>query len=322
MEPFVEHAEMLPMPMMDTAGVCIERLDCLGNQLKQMSSQVEAAVVDVCDSFYSIADKARAETERLVHLLNPPQKQEGAKSFEQLLQSCGQMLVQLLETQSNSNAMIADAVGRLRKIDDSASKIEQALTQLEQISQGNRLLALNARIEAANSPQQERGFNAVAVELAAQTERTKTLTSDVGDLSCLLRKLAESAVVDLKRMQADTLASSQNMRVEVDRTLSDLSVAYQTMREVVSQSQQTSTLLVKDIYEAIRGMQFQDRVSQQIAHVVHDLQVVRKHIAAEDLGSNTFPNETLEFSAFAMHEERSVHGYTGDESPEGDVELF
>ena len=305
-----------------SVNVCVERLDRLGVQLQQTSSQIETAVVDVCDSFNSIADKARAETDRLVSLLDPNLKQDDSKPFESLLQSCSRILVRLLETQSKSHIMISNTVNRLRTIDESASKIEKVLTQLDQISSGNRLLALNARIEAAHSPQQERGFKAVAVELAAQTDRSNDLTNNVGDLSKFLRDLADSAVCDLERMQAENEQSTASMRLEANLTLEDLSSAYKKMRDAVNQSQKESALLADDIAEAIRGMQFQDRVSQQIAHVVHDLKVVQQRIAKSSGGMDDDAASPPEFSAFVMHEERAVHGSFGEESAEGDIELF
>jgi len=82
-------------------------------------------------------------------------------------------------------------------------------------------------------------------------------------------------------------------------------------------------LLATDIGGAVRGLQFQDRISQRIAHVVSDLDTlctrlkmhagpVARGAAAADEG----------FSAYTMQEEREVAGLGEAEASAGDVELF
>lgn len=177
---------MLPASM--GKDICADRLGMLGEQLQQTSSQIEHAVLGVCDSFSNIAGRAKAETTRLLELLNDGDQMEGgAQSFESLLRACNHTLVRLLETQTRNGVMIAEAIERLQGMDAAAVKISTALQQLDQIAHSNRLLALNARIEASHSPQHERGFTAVAIELAAQTERSKVVTGNVAELSSTLR---------------------------------------------------------------------------------------------------------------------------------------
>jgi hypothetical protein len=79
--------------------------------------------------------------------------------------------------------------------------------------------------------------------------------------------------------------------------------------------------LASEIGLAIRGMQFQDRVSQRIAHVVEDLDTLHGKLAAGPgyaAGSLDYEG----FSSGTMSEERVLAGLGEDESGAGDVELF
>ena len=82
-------------------------------------------------------------------------------------------------------------------------------------------------------------------------------------------------------------------------------------------------LLATDIGSAVRGLQFQDRVSQRIAHVVEDLEVVRQRMTSR-YGQQMDHPEIFDkaFSGQSMREERAVYGVGGEESAAGDVELF
>jgi len=82
-------------------------------------------------------------------------------------------------------------------------------------------------------------------------------------------------------------------------------------------------LLANDIDSAVRGLQFQDRTSQQIAHVVEDLDTLHAKLATR-FGSATAGGAASDegFAAYTMHEERVIAGIGGVESAAGDVELF
>jgi hypothetical protein len=82
-------------------------------------------------------------------------------------------------------------------------------------------------------------------------------------------------------------------------------------------------LLANDIGAAVRGLQFQDRTSQQIAHVVEDLDTLHTRLKFR-CGAVTASDTASDkgFGAYTMREERQVAGIGGAESAAGDVELF
>jgi hypothetical protein len=82
-------------------------------------------------------------------------------------------------------------------------------------------------------------------------------------------------------------------------------------------------LLAADIGSAVRGLQFQDRTSQRIAHVVSDLDTlcIRLKIHAKPVTPGPAAADEG-FSAYTMQEEREVAGLGETEASAGDVELF
>jgi hypothetical protein len=81
-------------------------------------------------------------------------------------------------------------------------------------------------------------------------------------------------------------------------------------------------LLATDISSAVRGMQFQDRISQRIAHVVADLDTLSARLEHVGNFAPGAPAADEGFSAFTMREERAVGGSNEREASGGDVELF
>jgi hypothetical protein len=82
------------------------------------------------------------------------------------------------------------------------------------------------------------------------------------------------------------------------------------------------TLLASDIGNAVRGLQFQDRTNQRIAHVVEDLETLQQRLRHGGNVASSSPAADEGFSAYTMREEREVAGLNGEEAPGGDVELF
>ena len=124
-------------------------------------------------------------------------------------------------------------------------------------------------------------------------------------------------------MQSEDDRRSRKCRAEVDETLVELRVTHDQMRQMLTTMTNDGAMLATDIGAAVRGLQFQDRVSQRIAHVVDDLAVVRGRMASHLGTEMDLPLVADEaFSRQSMHEERSMYGDAGNEAAAGDVELF
>jgi methyl-accepting chemotaxis protein len=208
-------------------------------------------------------------------------------------------------------------------MDKASQMIGTSLVKLEQIAHENKMLAMNARIEAAHAGVHGAGFAVVAVEVVSQTERAQEVTAQVGGLIADLRALAGSTLEDLRRTNEQDAKRVEICRNEVDESLRDMQDAHGEMEQILTGMTEDGALLANDIGSAVRGMQFQDRTSQQIAHIVEDLDTLHTKLTARY--GVMAPGDTVldeGFSAYTMYEERQVAGIDGTESVGGDVELF
>jgi len=302
----------------------LPHLDRMSKQLKETSKQIESSVVGVCNSFQGIAERAQETVSRTAGFLSSEGQDSSSKpSFESLIEKCGGTLVKILDATSDAGEISRRAIERIQLMDKASQEITAALAKLEQIARENKMLAMNARIEAAHAGSHGAGFAVVAVEVVSQTEKSREVTAKVSDLITNLRALAGSTLDDLQRMNEQDHKRVEVCRLEVDESLREMQVTHSEMKSMLSGITDAGALLANDIGAAVRGLQFQDRTSQQIAHVVEDLDTMQARLATH-LGpvkaGGTALNEV--FSAYTMQEERVIAGIGGVESAAGEVELF
>jgi methyl-accepting chemotaxis protein len=296
----------------------------MSEQLRQTSSQIESSVVEVCNSFQGIAERAKQTVDRTKGFLS--REGEGSadtRSFEGLIENCSGTLVKILNVTEEAGEVSRRAIERIHQIDKASQSISTAIEQLERIAGGNKILALNARIEAARAGSYGAGFSVVAMEVISQTEKSQKVNAQVNELITNLRALAGSTLEDLKRMNEKDRERVEQCRLKVDESLKDLQTAHGDMKQMLTGMTEDGAMLASDIGAAVRGLQFQDRTNQRISHVVEDLDTLRARLAARfGDGDDSGAAPVTGFSDYTMHEERAVAGIGETESGAGDVELF
>jgi methyl-accepting chemotaxis protein len=302
----------------------LPHLGKMSEQLKQTSKQIEEAVVEVCNSSQGIASRARATVARASGFIaRDTQSEVNKNSFAGLIKTCSDTLVKMMKVIGEMGDVSRRAIERVEEMDKASKQIIEALAQLDAISSGNRMLAFNARIEAMHAGPAGAGFSVVAVELASQTAKSRAVTARVAELAFNLRGLADSTLQDLRNIHEKDAERAMQCRREADATLHGLEGAHSEMAEMLGAMTTEGTLLANDIGAAVRGMQFQDRISQRIAHVVSDLDTLSAHLTA--YGGDVSPELVIAdegFSAYTMKEERAAAGLNEAEASGGDVELF
>lgn len=302
---------------------CLPRLEIMGAQLTETSIQVEEAVVQICRSFQGIAEQAQTSVHRTAGFLGGRHTDLQKQSFNALIQKCGFVLNKSLTTAAEASEASKQAIERIKKMDEASQQINLSMMKLEEISSGNKILALNAQIEAVRSGEHGKGFEAVAVELGAQTKKSRIVTAVVGDLAENLRLLAESTMTDLRNLQSQAEKRVETCKSEVNDALADLRQAHEEMETMMYEMTEDGRKLAAEVQSAIRGLQFQDAVSQRIAHVVEDLGTLRKKLEANASGSAD--QETCAeggFSAYTMQAERAAANLFVAEQAGGEIELF
>lgn len=296
----------------------------MDTQLKETAEQIERAVVDVCASFAGISMRAKESVAKTSAFLasNHNSSREEA-SVEDLIQDCQTTMESLLNAIEHAGEVSRKAVEQIRLIDSYSHKISTSLRQLDGIAEGNKILAINARIEAAHAGDAGAGFAVVANEVNAQAQKSHEVILQVSNLSGQLRDAARSAVKDLENLDQRDRKSAAESRSQVTTALTGFQDMHSRMKSMLSEMSREGELLANDISSAIRGLQFQDRTSQRIGHVRNGLETLQEKIEQVGRGEVPEPFNVHDdmVHSYTMHEERQAAGVHDSAQP-GEIELF
>jgi methyl-accepting chemotaxis protein len=253
---------------------CLQSLPILASQLDEATRQIEQAVVEVCENFRAISQRAQ-EAVAGNPLLHAEVRQENtgqSMGFEGLISKTRTMLSDFLQRMEQNNQFSGQTVERMQSFEQQIRSVRETLYGMDNVASNARLLALNGQIEAARAGRQGATFAIVA-------KGTAEMAQHAADFSKTIRGLIDGVATNIKdastKLQDRTTADNREAtarRIDVNRMLDSMAAVHEEMQQTISASKASSESLACDISQAVVAMQFQDAVGQRIGHVIRSLQ--------------------------------------------------
>jgi len=302
-------------------------LPVVSAQLKDASHQVEQAVTQVGANFGSMVQRAREGVEQASRLIGSAESEGGV---EALIATSRTTLEGMLDRLIRDGEACTVLVARLDALERDMEQIGRALEDVDKIAFGNTILALNARIEAVHIGERGQGFELVAHELWSQAQKSKDITEGIRSTIVRLGTGAKAAQEELGKLACADRKLVAGLQHEVKGALGVLEDTHSRMRSSLADAARRGEALAAEISGAVVTLQFQDRVSQQIAHIVDALETMRAAVARplEGLSPESGTQASVEVlsGTYTMGRERAIHagvlGQQAEEAAEPDVELF
>lgn len=308
----------------------------LASQLQQTAQQVEASVTEVCRGFTDMAERARSTVSTAVRLLHGDGTGEDQGTrFASVIESSERTLANLLERVVKSSELSMKAVYRINDVEQAMREVERVLARIDRIALSTKIVALNAKIEAVRAGDWGVGFGVVADEITLQAEESAAVASSVRGTVVDLRKNLGEAVASLRELASRDMNDVIENKHLIEVALAELRDSHARLQASVEEAARSSEQLAADIFGAVTALQFQDRVSQRIGHVVEALGEFSTQLGETmarleptrpwrmaERGEATLA--TLQ-ARYSMHEEHHAHRADAPAeaaADEGSVELF
>lgn len=304
-------------------------LALMERQLSEVSKDVEESVVGVCNGFQGMVKRAQEAVATASDSVGASVSADGTD----LISEMQDVLGVLIERIQNSCDFSLTVCERLSQLESRLEDIETTLTDIEELASRARLVALNGQIEAARLGDAGQAFRVVAQE-------TKDLSGNAGDTSTAIRELIGTLVGEIKKTSAELKSRSavdletfQDSQQQAVKLLKDIFESHRHITASLNKTGAISHELSREIGSAVMSMQFQDRVSQRIAHVTETLEMLVQRVASTAaVGSDEVAADECDrllkqlSSRCTMESERVVlsNGHADNEAVEdyASVELF
>ena len=156
------------------------RLRDFANRLTETAQSVKIASAEISAGSQDLAQRTESqaasieETAASMHEITATVKQNADNA-----QAANQLAIAARDTAEKGGTVVADAVAAVSRIEESAQKISDIVSLIDEIAFQTNLLALNASVEAARAGEAGKGFAVVAQEVRALAQRSANASKDI-----------------------------------------------------------------------------------------------------------------------------------------------
>jgi len=291
--------------------------------IENSRSQMEDAVTDLAGRFSSIVDKLDNALQAASMSGGKAGKSGGnalVDVFSNSETQLGSVVASMKSAMESKNAMLA----QIRELERFTRELKDMAEGVASIAAQTNLLALNAAIEAARAGPAGRGFAVVAQEVRNLSNRSaetgRNIQQRVGQISSAILA-ASQAAEQSSEQENKSMQSAEGM---IDSVLHDFREVTDALVQSTETLQRESEEIQGEVGEALVQLQFQDRVSQVMAHVRDNMELVpgllrdnRLIYEQEKTLAPLDPTPVLSAlqKTYAMAEEHAVHHGTALAAP-------
>lgn len=201
---------------------------------------------------------------------------ENGRGVDALFQESRSALTAVLQALAEIQKVEHAVVDEVRKLSSHTYQLDSMAQEVRKVAEQINLLALNAAIEAARAGENGRGFAVVADEV----RKLAGFSSSTGE------KIS-AAIEDINKAMGRTLKMSEasgsnddkaihDAEQSIQSALSDLQSALNVFKHDAETLRTHSSQIRDEIYTVLTAFQFQDRVSQMLSHVEHNLSYLQQ----------------------------------------------
>lgn len=299
-------------------------------QIESSMSQMEAAVTALAGRFSCIVDKLE-QTVRVSSGTTDASINNNDSGLVAVFASSEAelgMVVSTLKSAMHSKTAMLDKVRCLEQFVD---ELKTMADDVKTIAAHTNLLALNAAIEAARAGEVGRGFAVVASEV----RNLSTLSGDTGKRIAEKVQVISDAILGACQVAQESMDQEQQSvlasETAIDSVLGNFRNVTGSLVESTSLLKAESIGIKSEIGEALVQLQFQDRVSQIMGHVKHNIEqlpgLLAQHRAESERAGSVPPLDPRPLLAelektYAMAEERAVHQGQAAQADASEITFF
>lgn len=207
-----------------------ENLSSVSELMALSSEQVSSSIQDVAGGasnqavdlieITSIVNKFSEELEKII--ISIRNTEQNSKAIEDMANESNKDMNYVIESLNDTSNSFKDFMGKITKLGEGITQINEITTFINSIADQTNLLALNAAIEAARVGEEGRGFAVVSDEIRKLAEQTKASSKNINDL-----------IGNISKDSKEIIESSGNIDKELNNQVSIINTTVGSFKEII-----------------------------------------------------------------------------------------
>jgi len=248
--------------------LCVEIIPII---IRQVSASREHTDQEITKLSTQFAKMTETINQLLEHSGNGQQDSKD-HLIDSLISDSQTTLHDVISSLTNLNEAEQDMIIEIRQLSVHTEKLDTMAQEVRNVADQINLVALNAAIEAARAGEHGRGFAVVADEIR---KLASSSSSTGGHISSTVEAINSAMETTLK--SADLSNTKDNHSIHsseetIETVLSNIKETITSFKDGETHLINGGETIRNEIYSVLTALQFQDRVSQMLEHVVDNLQ--------------------------------------------------
>lgn len=292
----------------DLFNAVIENLQDIAIQVRDSSGQVNQSLSQNETAIRDLAENAISEAKEIQTALGSVQTMSQAietvahnaetastiaNSAYETVQAGNQAMDQTVSSILGLRTTIGDTTKKMKRLGESAQKISQVVSLIDELALKTNLLSINASVEAARAGELGQGFTAVAEQVGALAEQSAAATKEIATIVTSIQAETQELVAAMETGTTQVVDSThqvENTKVQLAEVLQRSQEIDQLMRAISAstvaqaESAQSVTVVMQQVTQAseqrslasrevAQAMQATAQVSQKLQASVEQFKV-------------------------------------------------
>ena len=244
----------------------------LMHRINDVNATTMREVMDAASSVAAVVDGATAHVKRVKEMVASLDGGGGGGVAAAVARQ-GEVLKRFFEAVTRDIARQEVASDRAQQ---NLKRIAKASSDTAHLASAARLLALNARIEAARVGGHGNCFSTIAGEMQHLAEQITQANEFIDSLATRLSQDLPEVAASARALRASSEELSNDLASATAEVEDETAAMRHVIRQLLEQSDQEMSVLIHSSHQALSHLQFQDVIAQgllRLEPVLHDLQI-------------------------------------------------
>jgi len=234
----------------------------------QIQSLLSNAISGLVASFQGLERESSQQKDMVFSLVNEVSNESNNHhTIKGLAVDAASTLREIIDSVTSMSSQSMELVKSLNFIKDDYDQVLKLLDEMDSISSQTNLLALNAAIEAARAGEQGRGFAVVADEVRSLSQRSKSFSDQIRAQFTNTASTIEEASTQVGKMASTDMNMTMSNKTHMDDMMHEIEARNEETSSQLAEISNISQLLNKHVGHAVQSLQFEDMITQLIAHI-------------------------------------------------------